>query len=84
MSYSFVLQALGLAFSLILMFVFASVAINVLPVAGLVHSVITNESLAQDKLRRCIRLRKTDSTLTRRLASGKEDRVLLKFLVDQS
>ena len=38
--FSFVLEALGLALSLILMFVFASVAINVFPVAGLVHSVI--------------------------------------------
>ena len=34
------LQAVGLALSLILMFIFASVAIKVLPVAGLVHSVI--------------------------------------------
>ena len=39
-SCSFVLQALGLALSLILMFVFASVTMNVLPVAGLLHSVI--------------------------------------------
>ena len=40
-SCSFVLQALGLALPFNLMFIFASVAINVLPVAGLVHSVIT-------------------------------------------
>ena len=37
---SFVLQAAGPALSLIIMSVFASVAINVLPVSGLVHSVI--------------------------------------------
>ena len=35
----FVLQAVGLALSLILIFVFASVTINIFPVARLVHSV---------------------------------------------
>ena len=34
------LQAVGLTLSLILIFIFVSVTINVLPVAGLVHSVI--------------------------------------------
>ena len=34
------LEAVGLPLSVILMFVFASVAINVFTVAGLVHSVI--------------------------------------------
>ena len=33
-------QALGLALSLIFMFIFASIAINVLPVAELVRSII--------------------------------------------
>ena len=44
---SFVLQPLGLALFLILMFIFASVAINVLPIAGLVHSVIAQPNLSQ-------------------------------------
>ena len=39
-SCSFVLQAVGFAHSLKLMFDFSSVAKNVLTVAGLVHSVI--------------------------------------------
>ena len=39
-SCSFVLQAVGLALSLISMSIFASAKINVLHVAGLVHSVI--------------------------------------------
>ena len=47
MSCSFLLQAVGLALTLILMFAFASVAINVLTVVGLVHSVIAWPNLSQ-------------------------------------
>ena len=44
----------------------------------------TNTIIGLKKVRRCISLRKIDFILTLRLCSRKEDRVLLKFLVDQS